>query len=229
MTTGMTTATANDTVRQFLRNSNIEQLRAFHTVVRALREGDDAVGRTFFLHATAGTGKTYVAKALIAAERCCGRASDVVASSGFAADLLPPGTTAHAKFGIPVPTTATSASLIRLESDRAQRFKVRRLVIWDEVIMASSAWINCVDRLLRDVMDVDLPFGGKVVLLMGDTRQILPVVPGGSPADILRVSVPHSDAWQHIRILELTKTLSLSLSLSRVASSGFNICMCICM
>ncbi len=202
---------AVDTVNQFLQRANEGQLRTFHIVLAALRSTDtDSRGKTFFLHASAGTGKTFVAKALIAAERCCGRSSDVVASSGFAAELLPGGVTAHSRFGIPVPTIATSTSTIRLESERAQLMKMRRLVVWDEVVMASSLWIDVVDRFLRDLMDVDAPFGGKIVVLMGDSRQILPVVPHGSPADVLRQSLTHSKSWEHTQMLELTENMRVA-------------------
>ena len=47
---------------------------------------------------------------------------------------------------------------------------------------------NAIDEKFREIRDCNEPFGGCVVLAMGDFRQILPVVPGG------RVGVDDFDA-----------------------------------
>ncbi|XP_013594942.1 PREDICTED: uncharacterized protein LOC106303144 [Brassica oleracea var. oleracea] len=41
----------------------------------------------------------------------------------------------------------------------------------------------------------DQTFGGKTVLLGGDFRQILPVIPQGSRADTVLASISHSYLW----------------------------------
>ena len=40
--------------------------------------------------------------------------------------------------------------------------------------------VDCVDRSLRDILKVDKPFGGIVVVFGGDPQQILPVVHHGN-------------------------------------------------
>ena len=45
--------------------------------------------------------------------------------------------------------------------------------------------LDCVDRLLRDLCDPDRRFGGKILLLGGDFRQILPVLPNAEPAEVV--------------------------------------------
>jgi hypothetical protein len=66
-----------------------------------------------------------------------------------------------------------------------------------------------VDRTLRDLMQLDDTqatekiFGGKTVVLGGDFRQILPVVPKGRREDIVNASLPRSHLWQHVTILRL--------------------------
>ena len=60
------------------------------------------------------------------------------------------------------------------------------LVIWDEALMTHRAAFEALDRTFRDLLCVhspnasNLPFGGKIVVLGGDLRQILPVIEGGS-------------------------------------------------
>ena len=42
--------------------------------------------------------------------------------------------------------------------------------------MVSRAMLECLERLLRDIMrKLNVPFGGKVMLLTGDFRQCCPV------------------------------------------------------
>jgi ATP-dependent DNA helicase PIF1 len=56
-------------------------------------------------------------------------------------------------------------------------------------------------------MDSTLPFGGKIVVLGGDFRQVLPVVPHGSRAQIVSSSINKSFLWKHVRILPLAGNL----------------------
>jgi hypothetical protein len=59
------------------------------------------------------------------------------------------------------------------------------LIIWDEAPMMHRRTFETVDRTLRDLMQLDHAkaiekiFGGKIVVLGGDFRQILPIVPKG--------------------------------------------------
>jgi hypothetical protein len=83
------------------------------------------------------------------------------------------------------------------------------LIIWDEAPMMHHEAFEVVDRTLRDLMQLDDAqatkkiFGGKTVLLGGDFRQILPVVPKGGRKDIVNASLPRSHLWQHVTILRL--------------------------
>jgi PIF1-like helicase len=51
------------------------------------------------------------------------------------------------------------------------------LIIWDEASMARRENIESLDLLLRDLCLPSAPFGGKIVVLGGDFRQTVPVVP----------------------------------------------------
>ena len=41
----------------------------------------------------------------------------------------------------------------------------------------------------------DLPFGEKVVVLKGDFRQVLPVIPRGRKEDVIGASLVNSYLW----------------------------------
>jgi ATP-dependent DNA helicase PIF1 len=51
----------------------------------------------------------------------------------------------------------------------------------------------------------NIPFGGKTVVLGGDLRQILPIVEGGSRAEIVNAAIVNSPLWSSITVLHLKK------------------------
>ena len=53
------------------------------------------------------------------------------------------------------------------------------------------------------------PFAGKVVVLGGDFRQVLPVIHGAGRAEIVLESLNFSYLWKHVKVLQLTKNMRL--------------------
>ncbi|UYV73091.1 hypothetical protein LAZ67_10001792 [Cordylochernes scorpioides] len=72
---------------------------------------------------------------------------------------------------------------------------------------------NTIDRLLREVMTEDkkypnqIPFGGKVLIVRGDFRQCLPVIPHGMRAQIVQSCLKYSQAWSHFEHLPLVRNV----------------------
>ncbi|XP_071582399.1 uncharacterized protein [Temnothorax nylanderi] len=62
-----------------------------------------------------------------------------------------------------------------MESKEAQYLKEIDIFIWDEAPMAPRYALEIMDRTLRDIMNNDVLFGGKIVILGGDFRQLLPI------------------------------------------------------
>jgi ATP-dependent DNA helicase PIF1 len=71
--------------------------------------------------------------------------------------------------------------------------------------MAHRSTLECVDDLLKRVMKNDLPFGGKVLILLGDFRQTCPVIPGGSRAQVVHACVQSSPLWSTFTVRRLTQ------------------------
>ena len=59
--------------------------------------------------------------------------------------------------------------------------------------------LELVDRLLKDLMDSNIPFGGKVIVLGGDFRQVIPVVRKGSRPQIVNASIVNSYFWRYFQ------------------------------
>ncbi|KAL1321069.1 hypothetical protein AAHE18_14G102100 [Arachis hypogaea] len=144
-----------------------------------------------------------------------------VASSGIASLLLPGGKTAHSMFNIPVELTEDTVCRIKKDSAKAEVVRLANLIIWDEAPMTNKLAFEALDRTLRDIMvsvsdrNKDLPFGGKVVILGGDFRQVLPVIPKGSRVEIVMASINSSVLWKYCKVLCLTKNMRLTMGLEQ--------------
>ena len=83
--------------------------------------------------------------------------------------------------------------------------------------MTSRKCFKALDRTLRDIFSVDnplladVPFGGKVVVLGGNLRQILSVIQGGSRPQILDAAITQSPLWKSVAPLTLSENMRLSM------------------
>ena len=87
-----------------------------------------------------------------------------------------------------------------------------KLLLIDESTMLDRYQLEALDRSLRDLMGNSQPFGGKIILLAGDFRQCLPVVPGSSRAGTVSHCINNSQLWQHFRVLRLTENMRVRAS-----------------
>ncbi|XP_044760319.1 uncharacterized protein LOC123317775 [Coccinella septempunctata] len=161
-----------------LGSLNQEQRNVFNKIISAVESAALGVDRYFYLQGSGGTGKTHLYNTLL--EYCEERhiPTLAVAFTGIAALLLRNGRTVHSTFRLPLHLNASSRSSITAQSQEADHLRKIRLIIWDEVSMASYHVLNIVDDLLRDVCMDPRPFGGKCILLGGDVKQLLPVASG---------------------------------------------------
>ncbi|KAG6717889.1 hypothetical protein I3842_04G122900 [Carya illinoinensis] len=151
---------------------NSKQRHVYNSVLENVFSNEAA---TFFVDGPAGTGKTFLYKALLAVVRSRKLVALATTSSGVAASILPGGRTAHSRFKIPLDTDEHSICCVSKQSVIAKLLRVARLIIWDEAPMSRKQHIQALDKMLRDINDSELTFGGKVVVFGGDFRQVLPV------------------------------------------------------
>jgi hypothetical protein len=74
--------------------------------------------------------------------------------------------------------------------------------------------IEAVDRCLRDIRSENKPFGGITVVFGGDYQQTLPIVPHGSPEDIINATLQRSYLWSSIFVLRLRVNMRVQASVS---------------
>jgi hypothetical protein len=138
-----------------------------------------------------------------------------VASSGVASLLLPNGRTAHSRFKISCDLDDTPTYNIKRGTMLAELIQSTSLVIWDEALMTHRVAFEALDRTFRDLLAPhsseadEITFGGKVVVLGGDARQILPVIEGGTCSQIIDAAICNSHLWHFVTILHLTQNMRL--------------------
>ena len=93
------------------------------------------------------------------------------------------------------------------QSGTAELLRRASLIIWDEVAMTKHKCVETLDRSLRDIMECALPFGGKVMVFGGDFRQVLPVVPRGTRAQVTDATLQRSYLWDKIRKIRLSQNM----------------------
>lgn len=182
----------------------VEQKGIFDCVIHST---DSPIGAFFFVHGFRGTDKTFLWNALTSALRANGKIVINVASSGIAATVLPSGRTAHSRFTIPIHVHEDSVCNIKQRSHLAELLINTTLIIWDEAPMVRRYCIEAFDRSLRDIIHSDHIFGGKCVVMGGDFRQILPVIPKGTRATIVDACISSSVLWHHCKVFHLTKSI----------------------
>ena len=196
-----------DEIKESLNNA---QRSAYEKIINSV-QNENIEEKYFFLDGPGGTGKTYLYNAIISRLKYEKIPFITVASTGIAATLLKDGTTAHSRFGIPLNANGQSVSKIKPNSTEGGEIKKARIVIWDEATMTDVHSLKVVDKLLKEIMNLDAPFGGKVMLLGGDFRQCLPIIKNASRAITIENCIKSSDLWFNFKTLELQQNMRTSI------------------
>uniref|UniRef100_A0AC34FI22 ATP-dependent DNA helicase n=1 Tax=Panagrolaimus sp. ES5 TaxID=591445 RepID=A0AC34FI22_9BILA len=182
-----------DEMRESLNN---EQGEAFEAI-RLKEECPRDSAACFFVDGPGGSGKSYLFNCLFSYFIGKHKKVTVMAWSGIAASLYENGRTCHNVFKLDFPFGDESNSGVNPSDDLGKSLKEVDVIIWDEAPMAPRHALEVVDKKLREIMNNDIPFGGKVLVLGGDFRQLPPVVKNATRNDVVRSSIKTSPLWQH--------------------------------
>ena len=130
---------------------------------------------SIFLTGKAGTGKSTLLNYF---RRNTKKKIVVLAPTGLAS-IQVGGCTIHSFFGFPLRTMVQNDPEIRVWGRSHPKFKIiqtMEALIIDEVSMVRADLLDAIDQCLRLNMNLDLPFGGKQLILIGDVFQLSPVV-----------------------------------------------------
>ncbi|GKA30053.1 putative helicase [Tanacetum coccineum] len=130
--------------------------------------------------------------------------------------LLPAGRAAHSRFVIPLELAENSTCGIKQNTQLAELMQEVELIIWDEAPMTRRYAFEALDVTLRDILGFKAPsrrqqlFGGMTVLLGGDFRQILPVIPKAKRPEIVQACINRSHLWDSCNIFKLTRSMRVN-------------------
>ncbi len=155
-------------------------------------------GANVFLTGEPGAGKTYTVNAYVEYLREHGIEPAITASTGIAATHLH-GQTIHSWAGIGVRRTLTSYDLDTIATTEylAKRISRTSILIIDEISMIDAQTLTMVEAVCRAVKQLQEPFGGIQVVLVGDFFQLPPVTNGRDQARFAF----ESPAWSAMRPL----------------------------
>ena len=133
-------------------------------------------GANTFLTGEPGSGKTHTINAYVDWLRQSGIEPSITAATGIAATHVA-GMTLHAWSGIGVSESLSAAEVDRIASKEhvARRISKAKVLIIEEISMLSANTFELADKVCREVRRMDQPFGGLVVILVGDFFQLPPV------------------------------------------------------
>ena len=186
---------------------NDDQKAIYSTIIEAINNETNQT--VFFIDGPGGYGKTFLFNMILAKVRSNHKIAIAVASSGIAALLLDGGRTAHSRFKIPIPLTESSLLDISNQSELAKLIHLTNLIIWDEAPMTHRFAFEAVDRTFRDITGIEKPFGGKIFIMGGDFRQILPVVIQGTRGQIIDACIKSSGLWRYVNVMHLTMNMRI--------------------
>ena len=137
-----------------------------------------------------------------------------MATSGIAGTLLPDSSTAHSVLGLPVQTIEeNSVSSMQGDSEKARLLGRTDLFLWDEGVMGHRYAFNCAHRLLHQMVanaaaessssSRNIANAGKVFVIMGDLRQLHPVIPRGRQMEMVGATFLRASYWAQVQVLEL--------------------------
>ena len=202
------------------RSLTEEQRHIYEELLAYVARGpDDSI---IFLDAPGGTGKTYLLNLFLDKIRSQGDIALAVASSGIAATLLTGGKTAHSVFKLPLDISRYERPTCTVQKNtaRARLLSLAKVVVWDECTMANKKALEALDRSLRDIRNNDTLMGGLPLILAGDFRQTLPVIPKGTKADEIAACLKYSRSiWPKVRTMRLTTNMRVHLYGDRESGS----------
>jgi hypothetical protein len=191
------------------------QCTIYDTILHAVQHSSphSTTPRLFFVTGKAGRGKSFIIHVLIAFLCSQSMIAAVAGSTALSISDVDHARTAHNLFGLPVVDDDNNGVTSRIppHSPRAEYLRIATIIIWDELLMAHVNNIHATDSLLHELMDSTHPFGGKIVVGLGDFHQVAPIVKNGGPTQTFMASILSSSLWKKFHTLQLSDPIRNAL------------------
>lgn len=222
--------------------NNVCQEAAFTRITQDIcRQAEGCtVTAKYFIEGQGGCGKTTLAKKLLAFVRSKGLIALGCASTGLAATNYDNFFTAHALFCFPVvdeddkdESDPAECELLQ-HPERLELLQNASVIIWDEMICNHKELYEAAYRATQGFYGKPhksysylLMNAGKIIIAMGDWRQIMPIVKRGVKQEVLDACIKSSFLWQEFTVLRLDINMRLAAinqQLQEYLSTGGSCC-----
>jgi hypothetical protein len=88
-----------------------------------------------------------------------------------------------------------------------------KLIVWGECSMISKDLIETVDRCFCDIMKIDAPFGGCLMVFSRDFCQALLIIPRTSRSVVVSQCLNKANLWPQVRSLQLHTNMRVQQAL----------------
>ena len=151
----------------------------------------------FLLDAPGGTGKIYLITLFLSKIRMERNIAIAVASLDISTTILPGGWKAHSTFKLPLDLICMDEPLYNINFGSATAKLLRKavLIIWNEATMTQRLDVEKLDKTLREIKEDSRFMSGVTLLVSGDFRQRLAVIPRKTKADEIKASIKSSYLW----------------------------------
>ncbi|XP_044591987.1 ATP-dependent DNA helicase pif1-like [Cotesia glomerata] len=196
-----------DLSQSYYNKLNINQKEIVDFVLNPVENNAINLPNCIYIDRPGGSGKTFVYTTLCHLLTNKNKIVCTMAYTGIAATLLPNGKTVHRTFGLPVPMFSDSSSHIKPNSQQGKYLRTVGVFIWDEAPMSPRYSLEIIDRTLRHINNNNLPFGGMLIILGGDFRQLLPVQLHATRTERIDLSIKFSPLWKNFHKFSLTQNM----------------------
>lgn len=188
--------------------NNEEQEEVYRNIVDAIDNLAYGFSPKFFIQGQGGCGKTTLARKIMAYARSRGNIALGCASTALAATNYDDFSTAHSLFCFPVfeedeidPSEPPQCNF-HSNPERLELLCAAKVIIWDEMLCNHKQLYEAAYRATDC-------FKGKVLICMGDWRQIMPIVKHGVRQEVVQACIKSSYLWSEFAILKLTINMRL--------------------
>ena len=196
-------------VKKDLERLTVSQREIYEIIMDAVNNQSSL---QLFISAHGGCGKTLILNTVLKSVRCLDGGSIALAmcTTAKAARYLHLGRTFHSRMKAPLHPTEDSTLNIPIQSKLSKLVKKARVLLIDEATMLHRFQLEALDRTLRYLMNEPTkPFGGKIIILAGDFKQCLPVIPDANQAQIMQACVNKSDLWMSFKVCSLNENMRI--------------------
>ena len=188
--------------------NNPEQQEVFDFIANELDNIDPDQPNYIFLNGPAGSGKSCLTQKIMAYARSKGHIALGTASTNLAATNFKDFTSFHYLFGIPVLEDYEIEEGIKLQC-RLKDKPGREELIQAATLLMCDELPNLDKENFEVVVDYFELLKGKIFIGIGDFKQIVPVVKGGSIEQIKMACIQNSKYWPSFQVRSLKTNMRL--------------------